>query len=282
MSIFILMAIFYFFIHLFIIANFKTLYKFPKFNYGNCLIKQKNLINCDPTNILYKFKDLPFYHNPGCILDDSINNNSKEITYSVVGIIKDNNDNVLLTRRLNSLKLYQGSWVFPGGVIEKNENFEEALVREIYEEVGIKIILKDNNKYYYNEKIINVKPLFLYEAVFKDFSKDPTFHTLIVFYLINLNEFKLNLKLNISKGEIDAYLWEKPKLLYNLIYDDSYKYYKIKGYIIKNNANNLEYFGIKNLKPNFINKEKERVDLKKNEYVLHSHRTAIKLLNNKM
>jgi 8-oxo-dGTP pyrophosphatase MutT (NUDIX family) len=34
--------------------------------------------------------------------------------------------------------------VLPGGLIEPNENFEDACLREIYEEIGLKAISYDS------------------------------------------------------------------------------------------------------------------------------------------
>jgi len=34
---------------------------------------------------------------------------------------------------------YRKGWTFPGGGVKKNESYEEAAIREVFEEVGIKI-----------------------------------------------------------------------------------------------------------------------------------------------
>lgn len=47
---------------------------------------------------------------------------------------------VLLVRRAHAP--LQGQWSLPGGVVELGESHREALVREIFEEVGIKIAVK--------------------------------------------------------------------------------------------------------------------------------------------
>jgi mutator protein MutT len=44
---------------------------------------------------------------------------------------------VLLARRSLRRKSYAGLWSFPGGHVEQNESLEQALVRELGEEVGI-------------------------------------------------------------------------------------------------------------------------------------------------
>lgn len=54
---------------------------------------------------------------------------------AVRGIIIENN-RVLLIKREKLQKIY---WVFPGGGVEEGETNEEALIREMEEEVGVKV-----------------------------------------------------------------------------------------------------------------------------------------------
>lgn len=48
-------------------------------------------------------------------------------------------EEVLLARRPEGKK-HAGLWEFPGGKIESQESLQEALVRELYEELGIEVI----------------------------------------------------------------------------------------------------------------------------------------------
>lgn len=70
----------------------------------------------------------------------------------VVGavIYNDINDTYLVTRR-NSKKHKGGFWEFPGGKIESGESPEEALVREIKEELKCKISVHNMIKDYTHE-----------------------------------------------------------------------------------------------------------------------------------
>ena len=68
----------------------------------------------------------------------------------VAAIIKDENENILITQR-NLKKAQGGLWEFPGGKIEPNETRENAIVREIKEELDIDIEVKS----YLSEKVFN-------------------------------------------------------------------------------------------------------------------------------
>jgi 8-oxo-dGTP diphosphatase len=55
-----------------------------------------------------------------------------------VGVLIDADGNFLLTSRPAG-KVYAGYWEFPGGKLEAGESVEEALRRELHEELGITI-----------------------------------------------------------------------------------------------------------------------------------------------
>ena len=55
-----------------------------------------------------------------------------------VGVLIDPQDRFLLTSRPAG-KPYAGYWEFPGGKVEVGETIEEALARELHEELGITI-----------------------------------------------------------------------------------------------------------------------------------------------
>ncbi len=68
----------------------------------------------------------------------------------VAAVIKDENEKILITQR-NLKKAQGGLWEFPGGKIEPNETRENAIVREIKEELDIDIEVKA----YLSEKVFN-------------------------------------------------------------------------------------------------------------------------------
>ena len=74
----------------------------------------------------------------------------------VAAVILKNNKFFIAQRNRNKhMGLY---WEFPGGKVEKNENFEQALKREIKEELNISILInKKIGVENYQDNKINVK-----------------------------------------------------------------------------------------------------------------------------
>jgi mutator protein MutT len=63
----------------------------------------------------------------------------KPFGLAIRAVILNKNGRCLLLRRSSNNKTNVEKWEFPGGKIEPNENFTEALHREVAEEVGSKI-----------------------------------------------------------------------------------------------------------------------------------------------
>lgn len=85
----------------------------------------------------------------------------------VVGAVIQNDQNQILCALRSPKMSMPNCWEFPGGKIEKNEKPEEALVREIQEELGCEISVTDLVEdviYEYQNIIVN---LITYEAQIK-------------------------------------------------------------------------------------------------------------------
>lgn len=75
------------------------------------------------------------------------------------GVVVIENDHALLIKRVKNGKTY---YVFPGGGVEQGETYEQAAIREAFEEVGVHVQLKDlicevefnGTQYFYEAKII--------------------------------------------------------------------------------------------------------------------------------
>lgn len=75
----------------------------------------------------------------------------------VAGIIYKNNKFLIAQR--NAQKDQGGLWEFPGGKIEKNETYEDALIREIKEELNADIEVTEyigENTHHYPNKTIKL------------------------------------------------------------------------------------------------------------------------------
>jgi 8-oxo-dGTP diphosphatase len=66
----------------------------------------------------------------------------KPFKLSVKVVVLDEQDRILLLKRSMNSKGNPGKWDFPGGKVDSGEAFEEALLREVSEETGLKVLLQ--------------------------------------------------------------------------------------------------------------------------------------------
>lgn len=66
-------------------------------------------------------------------------NANRQLVHVAVGILTQPDLSFLLTTRPEG-KVYAGYWEFPGGKLESQETIEEALSRELQEEIGIVVV----------------------------------------------------------------------------------------------------------------------------------------------
>ncbi|HEC86566.1 MAG TPA: NUDIX hydrolase [Thermoplasmatales archaeon] len=86
---------------------------------------------------------------------------------TVDGIILDENkERILLVQR--GREPFKGKWALPGGFVEYGEKTEDAVVREVLEETGLK-----------------TKALELF-GVYSDPNRDPRGHTITIVYLLDI------------------------------------------------------------------------------------------------
>lgn len=81
------------------------------------------------------------------------------------------NKNILLIRRKN--QPFKGKWALPGGFVEYDEKVEDAVVREIFEETGLKT---------------NICDLI---GVYSDPGRDPRGHVVTLVYLLGITDGEL-------------------------------------------------------------------------------------------
>jgi 8-oxo-dGTP diphosphatase len=58
---------------------------------------------------------------------------------AVCMVLVDRDKKVLITRRHIQMKIFPHAWVLPGGHVENGESLEDAVIRELGEETGVKI-----------------------------------------------------------------------------------------------------------------------------------------------
>ncbi|MSQ57059.1 MAG: NUDIX domain-containing protein [Limnohabitans sp.] len=66
-------------------------------------------------------------------------NSNRQLEHVAVGILIQPDLSFLLTTRPEG-KVYAGYWEFPGGKLESQESIEDALKRELQEEIGIVVV----------------------------------------------------------------------------------------------------------------------------------------------
>lgn len=56
-------------------------------------------------------------------------------------LLTDENGKILIIKRSTGSKTNPGKWELPGGKVDQGESFDQALIREVYEETNLKISL---------------------------------------------------------------------------------------------------------------------------------------------
>jgi 8-oxo-dGTP diphosphatase len=77
---------------------------------------------------------------------------------AVAGILQ--RDNKILIAERPQGKPYSGFWEFPGGKIEPPESGEQALIRELQEELGIEVNVAQllfHHEYTYPDKVVHLQ-----------------------------------------------------------------------------------------------------------------------------
>ncbi len=117
----------------------------------------------------------------------------------VVGIIKNAKEEYLICRKPTSRGVFPGQWALPGGGIEQGEHMEEALKREIHEEVGI--------------EVSDIHPLSFkdgqYPKLFPDGNSKDIY---MIFLLFTCRAYSEEVTLG---DEFEAYAWVKKENLVN-------------------------------------------------------------------
>ena len=90
---------------------------------------------------------------------------------TVDGVILKNNLILLIKRKKSPFK---NKWALPGGFVEYGEKTEDAVIREVYEETGLKTTVN---------KLL---------GVYSDPKRDPRGHTISIIYILDVVKGKLS------------------------------------------------------------------------------------------
>jgi nucleoside triphosphatase len=109
----------------------------------------------------------------------------------VVGVIQNAKEEYLICRKPTNRGVFPGQWALPGGGIEPGEHMEEALKREIQEEVGI--------------EIYDIRPLFFRDGQYpKLFPDGESIDIYMIFLLFSCHACSEEV---VVGEEFDAYAW---------------------------------------------------------------------------
>lgn len=123
----------------------------------------------------------------------------KNIRIRIAAIILNNKNEILLVNHKKNNKSY---WLFPGGGIEYGETFEQALKRELKEELNL--------------KMKNIKNLvFFNETIYPDKKR----HIINMYFKVQINNID-KIKVNYDKILKDAKFFNKKEFLKLLFYPD--------------------------------------------------------------
>jgi nucleoside triphosphatase len=119
----------------------------------------------------------------------------------VLPVIRDENDGVLLCKMPSDRGDFPGQWGLPGAGVEPGERIEEALRREIFEELGV--------------SLVSAKPLFskygMHEKTFAGEVKR------LIYMVFPLYDWRIDTSQPIRlNSEFCQYTWARPSTLTTL------------------------------------------------------------------
>ncbi|EGC36485.1 hypothetical protein DICPUDRAFT_97569 [Dictyostelium purpureum] len=162
-----------------------------------------------------------------------------------VGVLVEDSDNqrILITKRAETLRIFPGVWVLPGGHMEQSETIFETGLRELEEEVGIDKSMVD---------LDSLKVIGIFESsypILLAHDKLPGDHHIVIFISVKLNnnngnnneKSPVNLKLQEEEVQIGA--WVSKSLMVKIMDGISTEYdlfNNLKGDNTNNNNNDIK------------------------------------------
>ena len=119
-----------------------------------------------------------------------------QLIHVAAGIIYDDEKRILIARKRKGLPM-EGFWEFPGGKVENGESFNNALKRELKEELNIEI--NNIQPFLDYEYISGANSLSMHSFTCKIFSGKPTITDHDAFEWAPIHDFK---KYNFSPADL--------------------------------------------------------------------------------
>ncbi|CAK62784.1 unnamed protein product (macronuclear) [Paramecium tetraurelia] len=139
-----------------------------------------------------------------------LDQNYSKIKLATVAMLCDRDYNFLLTRRHSQMKTFPKSWVFPGGMVEGQQNLESECLREVQEETGLDVL-----------PILSKMELkVMYESIYPTKLEDnqyPIKQTLCMFYEVKINQSYQNVTIKMEENEVDDYKWLSKKQMLEIM-----------------------------------------------------------------
>lgn len=117
---------------------------------------------------------------------------------AVIGIIEVNNK-FLLTKRHEPDRQFHGYWHLPGGGVQDRETPEEAIVREMKEELGVDVTIKS-----------------MLPGAFTRYRNNKSWKGVFLGYIVTMNNPKATITLNSEASEYAWFTFEEIKKLKTL------------------------------------------------------------------
>lgn len=115
----------------------------------------------------------------------------------VVGVVRNQAGKVLLCKKPADRGVFPGQWGLPGGGIEPGERSEEALYRELWEELGV--------------QVEGIEALFFSEGIYpKHYPDGEQVEINMIFLIFSCRACSTQLNLN---QEFSEYAWVRPEAL---------------------------------------------------------------------
>jgi 8-oxo-dGTP pyrophosphatase MutT (NUDIX family) len=157
---------------------------------------------------------MPLQHNPHCVPRrvyeeiGRINPTHRNIKVASTVVVESAEGRFLLCRRDHNSSIFPKAWVIPGGHVEREEDLEQACMRELEEETGI-ALRRVAGSWLYRNKEVEARPLILFESSYYETEpfQLPKAQHLIVTFHVKLPIVSSEIEVRLDTSELDMAVW---------------------------------------------------------------------------